>query len=113
MNLNPLPKCIFLLSIADAKVLGNVQHAQADLMLLISRKIHALLGTGGQNHRHYEQNLPFLVVLDEAGKHSKCGGPGPITKKSVKMTRASTGHIGPLSFNLAPKGPLLCRWKVQ
>jgi hypothetical protein len=46
MSLNPLPKCIFPLPIADARVLGNVQHAQADLTLLVSGKILVLLGTG-------------------------------------------------------------------
>jgi hypothetical protein len=74
MSLNHLPKCIFPLPITDARVLRNVQHAQADLTLLINEKILTLLGAGRRSRRHQEENLPLPVVLDGAGKYSKCGG---------------------------------------
>jgi hypothetical protein len=95
MSLYPLPKCIFPWPIADARLLGNIQHAQGDLMLLVSGKILALLGAGRRSRHHQEENLLFPVVLDEAGKYSKCGDLGAIANKSVRMTRASTATLDP------------------
>jgi hypothetical protein len=49
--------------IADARVLGNVLHAQADLTLLVSGEIPAFLGTGRRSRHHHEQNLLSLSYL--------------------------------------------------
>jgi hypothetical protein len=95
MNLNPLPKCIFLVPIVDARVLGNVQHAQANLMLFVNGKILALLGAGRRSRRHQEKNLLFPVVFDRAGKYLISNGPGAVANKSATITRASPATLDP------------------
>jgi hypothetical protein len=103
MNLNSLPKRIFPLAIANARILGNVQHTQAHLTLLIRGKILALLGVRQQSRCHKEENLPFHGVFDGVGKNSKSGDPRAVAKTSATITSPFPAALDPSFANWLQK----------
>jgi hypothetical protein len=103
IKLNSLPKRIFSLAIANARILENIQHTQAHLTLLIRGKILTLLGARRQSRRHKEKNLPFRGVLDRAGKNSKSGGPRAAAKTSATITSPFPAALDPSFANWLQK----------
>jgi hypothetical protein len=81
MNLNSLPKRIFPLAIANARILGVRQ----------------------QSRCHKEENLPFHGVFDGVGKNSKSGDPRAVAKTSATITSPFPTALDPSFANWLQK----------